>query len=117
MVRATAAEMVKLFGGVFPPGHDAATFGTFAAQADSILDTLALPATLSTTGTNEISLANRVAVHLVHKSMWFSAGGVLSGTPEPEWIPSEIIEQLRLLAADTDYDGFATADMIDESDY
>ena len=114
MARATAAEMVKLFGGTYPPGHDATTFVLFAAQADSIIDTMALPVTLSTTGTNEIALANREAVWLVQRSMWLAAGGVLSGTPEPPWMPEELRDMLDHLAASTTYDGWAVMDLIDE---
>lgn len=114
MARATAAEMVKLFGGTYPAGHDATTFVTFITQADSIIDTLALPAVLSTTGTNEIALANRIAVHLVHRSMWLQAGGVLSGVSEPPWVPEELRDMLNHLAASANYDGWAVLDGIPE---
>ena len=83
MVRATAAEMLKLFGGKHPPGHDATSFGNFAAQTDAELDLMALSGTLSTTGTNEVALANRVARDMVLHSMWSMAGGSLSRVPEP----------------------------------
>ena len=113
MVRATDTEMLKLFGGVHPPGHDATSFGNFAAQADSILDTWSLPSTLSASGTNEVALANRVAVWLVHNSMWLSAGGVLSDKPQPSGM-RELKEQLRQLLYGTTTDGWTTLDMIDE---
>jgi hypothetical protein len=114
MVRATAAEMLKLLGGTYPPGHDATSFGNFAAQADSILDTKALPSTLSVSGTNEVAFANRKAVDLVMRALWLSAGGILSGQPEPRmWTQDDDITLAQLLH-DTTADGFTTVDMIDE---
>jgi len=114
MARATAAEMLKLIGGTYPPGHDATSFGNFAAQADAIIDTKALPASLSTTGTNEIALANRLACRLVIRSMWMSAGGPLSGQPEPALLTPDIKESLEELLASTDVE-WSTIDTIDES--
>ena len=84
MVRATAAEILKLFGGVYPPGHDATSLGNFAAQADAELDMMALPSILlSTTGTKEVALANREGYRFTLHAIWSSAGGVLTGQPEP----------------------------------
>ncbi len=83
MVRATEGEIKKLTGGKYLPGHDATSYGNFAAQADSELDLMALPGILSTTGTNEVALANRTARDMVLHSVWTQAGGVLSGFPEP----------------------------------
>lgn len=112
--RATAAEMLKLFGGAYPPGHDATSFLAFAAQADSEVDTWALPAVLSTSGTNEVALANRRAVFLVHKSIWLAAGGVMSGFPEPRDNASVLKEEIAQLAGGTTTDGWGTLDWIDE---
>ena len=114
MVRATAAEMLKLFGGTHPPGHDATSFGNFAAQTDALLDTKALPSSLSTTGTNEVAFANRKAVDLVIWSLWASAGGPLSGQPEPAIWTQDDNDQLSQLLHDTTADGFSAVDMIDE---
>ncbi len=83
MVRATEGEIKKLTGGKYLPGHDSTSYGNFAAQADSELDLMALPGNLSTTGTNEVALANRVARDMVLHSVWAQAGGALSRTPEP----------------------------------
>ena len=115
MVRATAAEMLKLFGGVHPAGHDATSFGNFAAQADSELDMMALPGTLSTTGTNEVALANREAYRLVLHSLWAAAGGVLSGTPEPVCLYNRsyyehVASQVLKLIASTTYGSVHTID-------
>lgn len=116
MVRATAAEMLKLMGGTYPPGHDATSFGNFAAQTDALLDTMALPSTLSTTGTNEVAFANRKAVELVVRALWFSAGGTLSGSPEPPLWTAQDDVTLSLLLHDTTLDRFTSIDMIDEDD-
>jgi hypothetical protein len=124
MVRATAAEMVKLFGlaaATYPPGHDATTFGNFAAQVDAELDVMALPATLSTTATNVIALANREACRFVMHSYWMNAGGVLSGQPEPMSLYNvayynHVKSQVMKMVAGTTYGGTTTVDMIDTSE-
>jgi hypothetical protein len=106
--------MLKLFGGTYPPGHDATSFVDFAAHADAIIDTEALPNVLSPTGTNEKLLANRIAVNLVLRSMWASAGGDLSGKPEPLVLDQILKDHIRQLAMDLTEDGFTSIDMIDE---
>jgi muconolactone delta-isomerase len=116
MVRATAAEMLKLFGGTYPPGHDATSFGNFAAQTDAILDTKAIPSTLSATGTNEVAFANRVAVNLVLRALWLSAGGILSGQQQPSIWTNDDNDILAQLLADTTAGRYTTIDMIDEDD-
>ena len=118
MVRATAAEMLKLFGGIHPPGHDATSFGNFAAQTDSELDMMALPGTLSAAGTNEVALANREAYRLVLHSLWAAAGGVLSGAPEPLSLYNRsyythVQKQVRKLQAGTTYSSVAVIDIIE----
>ena len=118
MVRATAAEMLKLFGGTHPPGHDATSFGNFAAQVDAELDMMALPSTLSATGTNEVALANREAYRMVLHSLWAAAGGTLSGQQEPLSLYNRVYynhvqDQVRKLLASTTYGGVAVVDMVD----
>jgi len=118
MVRATAAEILKLFGGIHPPGHDATSFGNFAAQVDAELDMMALPGTLSTTGTNEVALANREGYRFVLHSLWAAAGGVLSGAPEPlslynRQYYNHVRKQVRRLIASTTYAGVAVIDILD----
>lgn len=121
MVRATAVEMLKLCGGVHPPPHDATSFGNFAAQVDAELDMMALPGTLSTTGTNEVALANREGVKLVLHSLWIVAGGTKSGAPEPICIYSRsyynhVKRQVRKLQAGSTYGPVAVVDIIDTSE-
>jgi len=107
--------MLKLFGGAYPPGHDATSFGNFAAHADAKIDTEALPAALSASGTNEVAFANRYAVRLVLHSMWLSAGGPLSGAPEPELWTEEWTHELKQLLGSSTADGWTTLDWIDET--
>ena len=121
MVRATAAEILKLFGGTYPPGHDATSFGDFAAQVDSELDMMALPGTLSTSGTNEVALANREAYRLVLHSLWAAAGGPLSGAPEPLSLYNRVYyehvqKQVRKLQRSTTYGPVYTVDIIDTTE-
>jgi len=121
MVRASAAEILKLFGGTYPPGHDATSFGNFAAQTDAELDMMALPGTLSTTGTNEVALANREAYRFVLHSLWAAAGGTLSGAIEPLSLYNtayykHVQGQVRKLQASTTYGSVAVVDMIDTSE-
>ena len=115
MVRATAAEILKLFGGVHPPPHDATSFGNLAAQIDTLMDTEALPGVLSATGTNEVALANRIGFNLVNWSVWGLAGGDLSGKPEPVVMTEGIKKEIKQLLMDPTEDGWTTLDMIDES--
>jgi len=117
MVRATAAEVLKLFGGVYPPGHDATSFGNYAAHTDAELDMMALPGALSTTGTNEVALANRECYLIILHSLWASAGGTLSGMPEPISIYNpryykEVKSMVLKLLAGTTYGGTTTIDMV-----
>ena len=107
MARATAAGALILFGGSHPPGHDATSFGNFVVQADAIVDTEALPGVVSSTGTNEIALGDRVLYNLVIHSMWASAGGDLSGKPEPVVLTQAIKDSIRQLTTAGTTDGTA----------
>lgn len=118
MVRATAAEMLKLSGGAYVSGQDATSYGNFAAQADAELDTMALPGTLSTTDSKAIALANREAYRFMLHAVWSSAGGVLSGFPEPMCLYHKayyehVQKQVKKLMASTDYGSISTIDLIE----
>lgn len=115
MTRATAAGMLKLFGGVYPPPHDATSFGNFVTQADALVDTEALPGVLSTSGTNEVALGDRVGANIVIWSLWGLAGGDLSGKPEPVIMTEGIKKEIKQLLMDPIADGWDTLDQIDES--
>lgn len=113
MVRATAAEMLKLTGGVHPPPHDATSYGNLAAQVDTIMDTEAEPGVLSTTGTKEIALANRIgAYNLVPLSLWVLAGAELSGKPRPPKLTQQDKTDIKQLLGEEMT--FLSIDMIDE---
>ena len=114
MARATAAGALKLFGGVYPPPHDATSFGNLVAQADSLMDIEALPGVLSTTGTNEVALGDRVLYNLVINSVWAAAGGDLSGKPEPVVMTNQIKMDIRQLLMDTTSDSFVSLNMLNE---
>ena len=114
MARATAAGALALFGGVYPPPHDATSFGGFVTQADALADTEALPGVLSTSGANEVALGDRILYNLVLNSMWSLAGGDLSGKPEPVVMTNQIKMDIRQLIMDTTKDSFHALDMIDE---
>jgi len=121
MVRATAAEMLKLTGGVYVPPHDATSYGNFAAQADAELDVMALPGTLSTSDTNAVALANREAVRFMIHSVWLSAGGPLSGAPEPVCLYNRqyynhVQAQVRKIQKGTTYGSVTTIDTIDTTE-
>ena len=116
--RATAAEMLKLSGGVYIPPNDATSYLAFAAQVDSELDMMALPGTLSTTDTKAIALANREAYRFVLHGAWAAAGGTLSGAPEPlslynRTYYTHVQKQVRKLQAGTTYSSVAVIDIIE----
>ena len=118
MVRADDVEILKLFGGHFPPGHDTTSFDNFAAQVDSELDMMALPGTLSTADTKAIALANREAYRFVLHGAWAAAGGTLSGAPEPlslynRTYYNHVQRQVRKLQAGTTYSSVAVIDIIE----
>ena len=119
MARATAAQMLILYGGVYPPNHDATTFGNIATHADALIDAYCLPSTLSTTSTTALGIANRIAVELVHHSVWLAGGGDLSGTTHPTIFGhhKNSMTQLldKILAAASTYGGVvAIVDTVDE---
>jgi len=113
MARATAAGALALFGGSYPPGHDPTSFGNLVAPADALVDTEALPGVLSTTGTNEVALGDRVLYHLVIHSLWATAGGDLTGTPEPVVMTQAIKDSIKQLLSGTTYAGVAVVDIIE----
>lgn len=121
MVRATDSEIVKLSGGAYIGGMDGTAYDNFAAQVDAELDTMALPATLSTTGTKEVALANREAYRFVLHAEWSAGGGAGRGIPEPMSLYNRthynlVHQQVKKLVAASTYGGITTIDLIDESE-
>jgi len=120
MVRATAAEVLKLFGGSYPPGTSAANIGDLLADADYIIDGYVKKHyrdALSIADTSIIHMANQIVARLGMRILWYQAGGVLSGTAEPEMLTIEMKDLIDSLLADTSADDHATTlDAIDTSD-
>ena len=120
MTRGSAAVMLELCGGVYPPPHDATSFLAVAVHTDGALDTMALPGTLSTTDTKAVALANHEAVRLISHGLWLAAGGTLSGAPEPMSLYNRsyynhVERQVKKIMAGTSYGPVATVDMLDTS--
>ena len=115
--RATAAEVLKLFGGVYPPGVDATNIGNLLASADYAMDGYALKhfkTDLSTTDTAVIHASNMTVAQLGLRVLWYQAGGVLSGTPEPPVLTDEVIVIIEGSLSSTTNDGVYTGDQIDD---
>ena len=93
MVRATAAEMLKITK-TYLPGHDATSYGDAATQTDALIDAHTYPDTIAATGTKEAVVANLAAVELLHWGLWISAGGNLSGQPEPPLLSERVTDLL-----------------------
>lgn len=119
MVRATAAEVLKLFGGVYPPGTDATNIGNLCAKADYHIDGYAkkhYKTDLSTTDTSIIYAANLTVAQLGMQLMWYQAGGKLSGQSRPPILTDEVKEIIDASMSATDEDHAIVVDAIDTSD-
>jgi len=119
MVRATAAEVLKLFGGSYPTGLDATSVGNLCDTADYQLDGFARgegEPSLSTSDTAIISIANAIAARLCMHSLWMQAGGNLSNVPEPAIITPEIENRIKAIIRGGETYTIATAvDMVSDS--
>ena len=115
MVRATAAEVLKLFNGAYPTGISATTVGDLLAQADYEMDAYTRPSTISATDTSGIHIANKIVVNLSIWGLWLHDGGQLSGKEEPEILTQRIKDELDRLKVDTAHDGAVYGEMIDDS--
>lgn len=116
MVRATAAEVLKLFAGVYPPGTDATNIGNLCSQADYHMDAYAKAngeTSLSTTDTGVVYAANMTVAQLGLRSMWIQAGGPLSGYPEPPVLTNEVKLIIKANIRSSTYGPVAVTDMID----
>ena len=114
MVRATAIEMLKLFGGVHPPPHDATSFGAVCPHADALIDAYVYPCTVSTTSTVALGVANRVAVHIINHSLWIAAGAELTGVPMPVMLTREVKLLLDNIKIQDATGSIAVVGMLDE---
>ncbi len=106
MVRATAAEIVKLTGG-YPAGWDVTSVGDLCPDVDYSLDGYVKThynVTLSTTDTDAISIANALGVRKLIHGMWVQAGGPMSRQPEPVIFTDEIKMRIEaVLSSQTNY--------------
>lgn len=119
MVRATAAEVLKLFGGVYPPGTDVTNIGNLCADMDYHVDGYIKKmynTSLSTTDTSVIYVCNMGVAQLGMLILWYQAGGPLSGQPRPPILTDEMKEILDASISATDEDHAFAGDLIDTSD-
>ena len=119
MVRATAAEVLKLFGDAYPPGLDATNICNVCAHADYHMDAYAkshFESSLSTTDTGVIYAANLTVIQLGLRMIWIQAGGVLSGQPEPPVLTNEVKAIIKANIISQTYGPVTTVDMIDTSE-
>jgi len=116
--RATEAEVLKLHGGVHPPGVDATNVGNLLDAADYHMDGYAkkyYSTTLSTTDTSIVYAANMTVAQLGSRIVWYQAGGPLSGVPQPPVLSDEVIFLIDASLIDSTTAQFDTLDMIDDS--
>lgn len=99
MVRATATEVVKKWGGVYPPPYDATSVGNICTQADAELDARAAPSTLGT-GTNEAEFANEYVWRKINYMRW-AAGPMRTPAPLNPWSEDMQLWFNRLLSNTT----------------
>lgn len=109
MVRATATEVVKLFGGSYPPGLDATKVGNLCADGDYVLDgyvKVTYKTDLSTTDTDVVSIANHIVFRLCMRALWAQGGGALTGMQEPVILTEELKIRIAAVLGSTTTDGY-----------
>lgn len=115
MTRATAAEVLKLYGGTYPVGLNATNIGNLLDPADYVLDAFVkkyYEASLSTTGTAEVHIANKVAVQLGLRAVWMQRFPDTT-QPIPPIFTEEIKALIEALVAETTDGPSTTVDTID----
>ena len=108
MVRATAAEIKKLFLGVWPPRVTDSNVGDILAGIDYKLDGFVkkyYKVDLSTTGTDVTHISNMIGKQEILHIMWAHAGGYLSRVAEPKIFTDEIVAMIEAVVTDTSEDG------------
>ena len=108
MVRATAAEIKKLFLGSWPPGASDTNVGEILAGVDYKLDGYVkkhYEVSLSTTDTDVVHIANLLGTRVILRAIWGLAGGELSERPEPALFTEEIKMLIEAVISDTSKDG------------
>jgi hypothetical protein len=114
MVRATAVEVVKKWGGTNPPGWDATSVGNVCTQVDAEIDGRASPSVFGTS-TNFAEFANELVYRRINHANWSAAGGVLSGSPEPRVWSEDLVDWFNALLTDTTTDTITTIKLQDSS--
>ena len=112
MVRATAAEVVKLFGNTYPAGWDATTVGYLCAIVDDELDEYGL----SASDQGAVTLANYLVYRRIIHATWAAAGGILSGQNEPKVWTDDLVELKNRLAEHGTYEFVASVDTVNDGD-
>lgn len=116
MVRATAAEIKKLFHGVWPAGATDSSVGDILAGIDYILDGYVkkhYETALSTTDTSVVHISNLMGRQVVLRGVWAMAGGSANADigAEPEIFTSEIVMLIEAVISDTTRDGVSTLNL------
>jgi hypothetical protein len=114
MTRATATEVVKKWGGTYPPGWDATSVGNVCTQVDAEIDGRASPSTFGTS-TNFAEFANELVYRRVNHANWSAAGGILTGHVEPVVWTQDLKDWFNALLTDTTEDTMTTIKLQDSS--
>lgn len=101
MVRATAVEVVKKWGGTYPSGWTAASVGNICTQVDEEMNAKTGTA-LSTTNAEVLEFANMLVFRRVNHGRW--AAGDLGGNEPVVWT-QEMIDWFNRLSTSSTYDG------------
>ena len=108
MVRATVAEVKKLYGGTCPPNWADAAVTALCTSIDYHLDGKTAPDTLSTTDVNVIQLANELVYRWMNNADWATSGGASDGRNEPVIWTRDLLDRLQRLSSTSTFKGFTT---------
>ena len=112
MVRATAAEVVKKWGGSYPAGWDATSVGNICTQMDAEIDGRASPSTFAT-GTNHVEFANEAVFRRINFARW--AAGNMTQPPPPRPWDDDMLSWFNALLTDTTHDSISYLKLAEES--
>ena len=107
MVRATYAEVKKLFGGNYPGSWDDTSVGNLCAIVDDELDVYEL----STSDDSAVDLANMLVYRRIIHAQWAHSD---MSKPEPVVWDKSMTEWLNRLSDEGTYEFATTADTVDE---
>ena len=117
--RATAAEIKKLFLGVWPLPATDTNVADILSGIDYMLDGYVkryYNVTLSATDTDVVHIANMMGKQVVLDAVWSVAGGTASTStgPRPEVFTQEIKDLIEAVVVSQTYDGSSTLETISE---